>query len=924
MPLQKPPECSGCPLFEKGAGFSVPEGKGTLGVMIVGEALGEHEWREGLPFRPYAPAGSLLERTIKSVRFDRQQFTIWNTVACRPPKDWLDGAPWETEAIEHCRIHFDRVRATARPKVILALGNVALRALTGEAGEKRGVGYLRGYPLPLMTTVKVDCDCRKETRKNDPNCFICGGTGFMSDLKASPTWVVPSYHPSFIRRGASNLIGVLATDIRKAVHIAQHGFEKQKVNYSLKPSLDEARSFLLRVRDNSNLLLTYDIETPNSRDLPEDERDDDPSYEIEQIQFSLMPREGICFPATLEYMRIAGDILGLDNPKANHNTWNYDDPRIRARGIKIGGLIHDTMNMWHHLQPDLPAHLQFVAGFFGMDYPWKHLSYSDPEEYGCADVDAPQRIMMKLPNDLKARGIWDSYMKHILRLHPILVGAQDIGVPINNEARLKMKLELEAVSKEYVVSIRSKVPVEVSRLEPKKPGMVGFAGVPPELKKWIAEGKLPPYRGIETKISDKGKVTEHPYEYVQMDFETLDNDLKTIPVRRWVRRFEFNPGSWQQLIAYMRFKKHPVPKDLRTEDETTAKKELERLAKKTNDPFYNEIIDWRSTNKMLGTYVIGFTPDIHGRVHTTFTFAPGTGQLSSRNPNIQNIPKHSKLAKAFRRMIEAPAGFKIMEFDYKSFHALTLGFEAQDADYMRAARLDVHTLVSGEVLKLHDARKILEKTDQEIMEYCKWYKSDPVRKQHRDDPAKKAILGIGFGLGVRKLYDMNRDSFANEKAARHVREVIEFLFPKIFKFQDACRQKAHDQTFLLSRFNYLRWFFDVFHWDSKSHKYIPGEDAESAIAFLPANDAFGVIKEAMVEMDETGWMRKFNFFNTIHDSLMFLCPDAMVEECAHLIHSIMTIPSPQLVDPVVAPSGLQCDVEVAVGQNWSSMETMRI
>ena len=62
--LPKPASCDGCPC--PGEGFSRPEGRGTLGVLIVGEALGEHD---GLPFRPNAPAGSVLERALNRVKW---------------------------------------------------------------------------------------------------------------------------------------------------------------------------------------------------------------------------------------------------------------------------------------------------------------------------------------------------------------------------------------------------------------------------------------------------------------------------------------------------------------------------------------------------------------------------------------------------------------------------------------------------------------------------------------------------------------------------------------------------------------------------------------------------------------------------------------------------------------------------------------
>lgn len=909
MPAVKPSSCTGCPLVDKGIGFTEIDGLGQLGVMIVGEASGEHESRDSLPFRSYAPAGSLLERVIRNLRYERNQFSITNVLRCRPPKDFLDGAPYEHEAIEHCRPNLSEAIGKKQPKAILALGNIPLRTLTGMVGKNQSIGYLRGYVLPSRIPTKQPCECVKNGLP-EKNCFICGEKGLDDSYLPGPP-VIASYHPSFLRRGATSLMGVLAIDIRKAIHLAQNGFQQHPVEYQGRPSLDDAWSFYYKAKDRAaNGLLTYDIETPNSSDMPEDERDDDPSYEIISTQFSLDPYTGIFLRHKKEFRPVIEALLALPIMKAGQNVWNYDDPRLKANGYQINGLVHDTMNMWHHVQPDLPAHLQFAASFYGMDFPWKHLNISDAEFYGCADVDAPQRMMQKLPDDLKARGVWDSYMRQVVGLHPVLVKAQDHGLPINNKARLEMKTELEIVKAETLLKIRPAVPDACKRLDPKK----GYKGIPPKLKEILAAGEQPPYQGIELKKNKKGDVKEHPFEYVQMDFSGE---------QRWIKKFEFNPGSWQQLIGYMKAKGHPVPKDLKTDDETTAKKELERLAKKTNDNFYLNILEYRQTDKMLGTYVNGFAPAADGRVHTTFTFQTGTGQLTSRRPNVQNIPKHSKLAKAFRRMIEAPPGYRIVELDFSSFHVLTLGFEAQDPDYMRAARLDMHSLVSGHVLKVWDARRILELPDEEVVERCNWYKSNPTYKFHRDKKSKPSILGIGFGLGVIKLYDMNRESFENISEAKGVRGVIEGLFPRVFKFQDEIKQTAHNQTFLLSKFGFIRWFWEVFRFDSRQRKYVSGEDAEAAIAFLPANDAHGVIRETLLECDRLGYVDRYGFMNTIHDSLVFLTKWEMLDEMTHNVHAVMARPSPELTNPV-APNGLACGVSVSIGRNWAAMEDIKL
>src|SRR5262249_54420149 len=116
---------SDCPI-PRATGFSQPEGKGTLGVLILGEALGEAEARDGLPFRPYAPAGSILDRAIRRSGFARDQFVLWNVVPVRPPNNWLEKAPWEAPAITWGVSHLKRVIHDYRPRCILALGNIAL------------------------------------------------------------------------------------------------------------------------------------------------------------------------------------------------------------------------------------------------------------------------------------------------------------------------------------------------------------------------------------------------------------------------------------------------------------------------------------------------------------------------------------------------------------------------------------------------------------------------------------------------------------------------------------------------------------------------------------------------------------------------------------------------------------------------------
>jgi uracil-DNA glycosylase family 4 len=924
--------------------------------MAMAEALGEEEERDGKPLRPYAQAGSMWERLLRLCKLDRQQLVHYNVVNCRPPKNWLEHAPWEFPAINHCQVHRDRVINQYKPRVILALGNVASRTLTGLAGEKKGVMYLRGYWF------------------DTPHGIVC-----------------PTLHPSFLQRGEKRLIPVVADDIEKALRISDlllrgQRPERKPVQYIHRATLDDAWSFYYKVKDSPEALVVYDIETPSSATEDEDKRgtimeeepedpDDEPikrwpqdysvaaeEMAVTQIQFSISPYTGIVFPWEGQFITIAKLILELMNRKAGWNNWDFDDTRLRANGCRINGPTEDFMWKWHHLQPDLPAGLQFATSMMGMDFPWKHLALEgDMGEYGCADVDAPQRAAAVLERALKAKGVERGYERHIRRLAPILWCASDRGIPVNvvklKEFEDKITLAQDELADQ---KIRPKVQgMDLGNIEPKD----GFKTLrSPELKALFDQGLAAeqitalPYR-------DKDG---HIYHYVQREFveptkvdllrDPVESAPAPVPIVRWCRQFDFNPGSANQIKGYMRIKGHPIPKAWKTERETTARIELERLAAKVGDSFYTDILEYRKFDKMISTYCVGWRPKEDGCVHTTWTFRPAIGQLSSRGPNIQNAPAHVELAEEFRDCVEAPTGYKIVELDYKSFFVITLGFEAKDPHWIRLGRLDIHSYLGAHALHLPERNKLLSMPDDELADRLKWIKQN--YRHDRDYKWKRCVLGYNNGMGYRKLFHQAKEYFSSETECKKLLQTLNGEFPIAAGWREQIKHEAQRGHRLLSRHGYHRLFHDVLvYWGMgriedaiRRGRKVPvmcpickqrhdnGEEAEQAIAFLPANDAFGHIKDAVIRLsgnDEGQWNReaymgswlgRSGFCNTIHDSLMFIMPEHLVDEAVPAIYNEMVKPSQILIDPEIAPNGLVCDVEASIGKTWkkSAMETISI
>lgn len=938
-------------------GFSQPDGTGAIGVMAMAEALGEEEERDGKPLRPYAQAGGMWQRLLTLCSLSREQLVHYNVVNCRPPKNWLEHAPWEFPAIAHCQVHRDRVINQYKPRVILALGNVATRTLTGLAGEKKGVMYLRGYWFETAYGI-----------------------------------VCPTLHPSFLQRGKKNMIPVVTYDIKQAVAISNllargQKPERKPTRYISCATVDQAWSYYYWCKDNPGALIIYDIETPTSAVEDEDQRGtimeeqpEDPEdapvkrwpqdysvsaeeMAITQIQFSSEAYTGICFPVWEgEFIKIAQLIMALPNRKAGWNNWDFDDTRLRANGCVINGPTEDFMWKWHHLQPDLPAGLQFASSFLGMDYPWKHLALeNNMGEYGCADVDAPMRAAPILERALKDRGIERGYERHIRRLAPILWSASDRGIPVNATKLKDFEVKITKAQDELAdQKIRPKVAgLELGNIEPKD----GFKSLrSPELKALFDQGLTPEL--ISTQVfRDKDG---HPYKYVQREFvEPTKIDLLRDPVEpapppapivRWCRHFDFNPGSPNQIKMYMRAKGHPIPKAWKTEKETTDKEELQRLAKNVKDPFYTDILEYRKFDKMISTYCVGWRPKEDGNVHTTWTFRPAIGQLSSTGPNVQNAPTHVGLAEEFRDCIEAPAGYSMVEFDYKSFFVITLGFEAKDANWIRLGRLDIHSYLGAHALHLPERNRLLAMPDDELRDRLAWIKKN--YRHDRDWKWKRCVLGYNNGMGYRKLYHQAQEYFSGENECKRLLETLNGEFPIAAGWREQIKHEAQREHRLLSRHGYHRLFHDVLvYWGMgkiedavRRGRKVPamcpvckqrhenGEEAEQAIAYLPANDAFGHIKDAAIRLsgnDEGEWNReayreswlgRAGFCNTIHDSLLFVMPDKLVDQAVPAIYNEMVKPSAILIDPAIAPGGLVCDVEASIGKTWSKkkMETISI
>jgi uracil-DNA glycosylase len=123
-------------------------------LMFVGEAPGADEDMQGEPF--VGRAGELLTKIIHTMGFRRSDVFIANVLKCRP--DMPSGAPGNRqptpEEMETCLPYLRRQIELIRPKVVVALGGVAMRGLFGKTEPMklmRGRWHTFGS-IPVMAT----------------------------------------------------------------------------------------------------------------------------------------------------------------------------------------------------------------------------------------------------------------------------------------------------------------------------------------------------------------------------------------------------------------------------------------------------------------------------------------------------------------------------------------------------------------------------------------------------------------------------------------------------------------------------------------------------------------------------------------------------------------------------------------------------
>lgn len=251
--MQRNPKCELCALKDSLTVRCLPGGGNpiTSSVVFVGDYPILEDFNKGQPFS--GTVGTFLRNTIIKLGGDPQDYFYTNTLGCKPLED---RKPSKNE-LNACRAYYIQEILDIKPKLVVALGAVALESLTAQTGITKVRGNLK----------------------------------WSEELKC---YVYPTYHPSAIMRSIE-LLGVFEEDISKIIAYSREAEIKQDKNsyqHIVIDTIDKFRKFLELALSAPRL--ATDIESTGFKYLED---------RILCISFSHEPNKAMVVPLLGRYCR---------------------------------------------------------------------------------------------------------------------------------------------------------------------------------------------------------------------------------------------------------------------------------------------------------------------------------------------------------------------------------------------------------------------------------------------------------------------------------------------------------------------------------------------------------------------------------------------------------------------------------------------
>ncbi|MDA9832338.1 DNA polymerase I [Gammaproteobacteria bacterium] len=317
---------------------------------------------------------------------------------------------------------------------------------------------------------------------------------------------------------------------------------------------------------------------------------------------------------------------------------------------------------------------------------------------------------------------------------------------------------------------------------------------------------------------------------------------------------------------------------------STSESVLSQLAK--DHAIANDILSWRMYAKLRSTYthsLINAVSAKSGRVHAEFLQnGTNTGRLSSRQPNLQNIPIKTQEGRKIRTCFVASPGKKLLAVDYSQIELRLIAHLANDQEMIDALKSgqDIHTQVASSVFSIA---------------------IDQVTQAQRRK-AKAVNFGLIYGISP---YGLSKNLDIDMSEAKDIIGKYFERFSNIQCFMKSCIDQAHAQGHVVTPSGRK---IDI---NGIHEKHAIRRQAAERVAInAPVQGmAADIMKQAMLDINQKLLTQhpEIALISQVHDELVFEVlkenVEAYAQEIVHIMQNVT-----QLKVPLIAVAG--------IGDNW--------
>lgn len=290
-----------------------------------------------------------------------------------------------------------------------------------------------------------------------------------------------------------------------------------------------------------------------------------------------------------------------------------------------------------------------------------------------------------------------------------------------------------------------------------------------------------------------------------------------------------------------------------------------------SDELVSALLKYADLNKLLSTYVIPYIGGtvtrtvngkakqevkdsllVNGKIYADFIpWGAETGRFSSRNPNLQNVPApHTAHGKAIRNLFYAPEGYKLVVADYSQIEPRIIAAFSNDEKMVNSYLTggDIYTTVGKELDVDRKAGKVL-------------------------------VLSMAYGVGPDKIA---KQIGCGVQEARKLLTDFADKFPNVFSYKMKVVGAAKNLEYVTTILNRRRYLPDI---NSKDMAARSGSERQAFNTKIQGSAA-DIIKYAMIRAHER-LPKESKLILTVHDELVTICPDHLVDETREMIREAM-------------------------------------